>query len=642
MCGIVGIVDFATGHSVDKSDIERMCNTIVHRGPDDVGTYSDANVGIGMRRLSIIDVDGGRQPIQNEDESIWIVFNGEIYNYQELRSSLKHAGHQFRTKTDTETIIHLYEEYGIECLQHLRGMFAFAIWDKNKRQLFVARDRLGIKPLFWAHDGNRFIFASEIKAILANPNVPRIVDWTAVDAYFAYTYIPAPLSIYKSIRKLPCAHYMVVRDGKVSVQRYWDLDFSGKNEKSEKDIAGEFRDLLQESVGMRMMSEVPLGSFLSGGVDSSLIVALMSAKSEDPIQTFTIGFGGERGEFLDERPYARELSNRYQCRHNEIEVLPQIETALKAGLSSFDEPFADDSVIPTYHICEAAREHVTVLLTGLGGDENFAGYERYLGLWMSRYYEKLPSLLRDKVLRPLVMRLKEQKGGHYRINHIKRFVSSGGLSAGRRYQRYICSMPPESRKRLYSEEIRSLIDFDYVESLGWEHFNRLDEADLLDRALYQDMNMYLPEDILALSDRIGMYHSLELRVPFVDHKLVEYCAKIPSNLKIRRMNKKYLLKEVGRDLLPRSVLSHRKQGFCSPMAVWLRGDLKDTVDKALAGPVIEDGGVFDPDTIGSILKDHHERRTLNDKVIFSLLVFQKWMAEHERSETFAEESSKVT
>jgi len=629
MCGIVGMINHAAAHSVDMRDIERMCDAIVHRGPDDAGVYCEGNVGIGMRRLSIIDVAGGRQPISNEDKTIWIVFNGEIYNYQGLRRELKDAGHQFRTNTDTETIVHLYEQYGLDCLQHLRGMFAFAIWDENKKRLFAARDRLGIKPLFWMTDGDRLVFASEIKAVLANRNVAGSIDWTAMDAYFTYGYIPAPLTIYKSIRKLPSAHYMVVENGATDIQRYWDLDFGSKFKGDERTIAGDFLDLLEESVDMRLMSEVPLGSFLSGGVDSSLIVALMSRRSCDPVLTFTIGFGGEKGNFLDERPYAREVSEKYHTRHDETEVFPQIETAMDAGLAAFDEPFADDSVIPTYHICEAAKEHVTVVLTGLGGDENFAGYERYLGLQLSHYYQKVPLFLRDKILRPLVMSLKEEKGGHYRINHMKRFVTAGSLPVARRYQAYIRIMDPEARRRLYTKEIADLIDFEYVDYLGREYFEKLDEGDLLDRALYQDLNMFLPEDILALSDRVGMYHSLELRVPFVDHKLVEYCARIPSHLKIRRMNKKYLLKEASKHLLPGSVLSHRKQGFCSPMAAWLRGDLKDAVDTAFEPRLIEQGGIFDPATINGLVQDHHGRRSLNDRVLFSLLIFLKWMNRQE-------------
>jgi len=628
MCGIAGIHDIQ-GYRRQPSlaqAIGAMCDAIVHRGPDDSGVHVETDIAIGMRRLSIIDVAGGKQPISNEDETVWIVFNGEIYNHLELRHQLKKQGHRFKTRTDTETILHLYEEEGVDCLRKLRGMFAFAIWDSRREELFLARDRLGIKPCFWTMTGSTFAFGSEIKSLLTLPWVDRQIDWNGFDAFFAYTYIPAPLTIYQQINKLPPAHYILVSRAGVREHRYWDLSFGNKFPADEREVGERFLALLDDAVSMRLMSEVPLGAFLSGGVDSGMIVALMSRNMQDQVRTFNITFGGNKGDFLDERPFAREIASRYDCRHLEIEVLPRIDQAITSAIRAFDEPFADDGLIPTFHICEAAKDHVTVILTGLGGDENFAGYERYLGFWLSRYLERVPVLLRDKIIRPLIMSLREQKGGHYKINHIKRFVAGSGRPAGSRYQSYIQTMPAEQRKELYSPEIAKKIDFNLVESLGRLHFERLQEGDILDRALYQDLNMYLADDILALSDRVGMLHSLELRVPFVDHKVVEFCARIPSRLKIRHLQKKYLLCRAGRQLLPPSVLNHRKQGFCAPMAAWLRNDLAGKIHAALASERIESQGLFRSTTVQRILADHHSRRSLNDKTIFALYVFQKWLA----------------
>ena len=623
MCGISGVFDFARDLLVEEETIKKMCDAIIHRGPDDYGSYIDRHVGMGIRRLSIIDVKGGHQPLSNEDNTVWIVFNGEIYNHLQLRDVMMSKGHLFKTCTDTETIVHLYEEYGVDCLSHLRGMFTFMIWDSTKDRVFVARDRLGIKPCFWSQKGTTIGIASEIKSLLTLPWVTEDMDWNGFDAYFAYTYIPAPLTIYKDIRKLPPAHYLIAEKGHVEIRRYWDLSFADKFQEKESQIKEEFLSILHESVNIHLMSEVPLGAFLSGGIDSGLIVALMSKTARGP-RTFTVNFGGSKGGFFDERPYARQIAKRYSCNHRELEVTPNIGKAIDVAISSFDEPFADDAFIPTYHICDAAKKDVTVILSGLGGDENFAGYERYLGFWLSRFTEKLPNWLWSHVVNPGVKRLKEQKSGHYRINHLKRFIAGACLSPAERYQSYIRTMSPDKRKAIYRPDVADQVDFEYVEWLGRVHFERLDHGDYLDRALYQDICMYLPDDILALSDRIGMHHSLELRVPFVDHKLVEFCARIPSRLKLRHGEKKYLLKTAGKDLLPSSVISHRKQGFCTPMASWLSGDLRNVVDEELSEIKIRKGNIFNYPVIRGMVDEHYHRNQLNDKLLFSLLVFQRW------------------
>lgn len=624
MCGIAGVLNLTGNGSIGDGIVCQMCDAIIHRGPDDYGCISDGPLSMGMRRLAIIDIEQGKQPISNEDGTVWIVFNGEIYNHLDLKKELQKKEHIFRTKTDTETILHLYEEKGVGCLQDLRGMFAFAIWDKSKRRLFIARDRLGIKPLFWGQIGKWLYFSSEMKSLFQLPFLQTDIDYNGFDAFFTYGYIPAPLTIYKSIQKLHPAHYVLVENGSCSVHKYWDVRFNDKFTGRREEIDEEFNQILSNSVKMRLMSEVPLGAFLSGGIDSGLILALMSRESSKPARAFTIGFLGETGDFLDERPYAREIAERYNCRYREIMVKPQISQAMDAAVTAFDEPFADDSIIPTYNICAEAKKELTVILTGLGGDENFAGYERYLGLWMSRFFEKVPVFLRDRVITPLVLAMGEEKGGHYRISHLKRFVTAGSLPPPYRYQSYVRALSPRQRRSLYTPDIARLIDFDYVEFLGRRYFEHLDEGDILDRALYQDLNMYLPDDILALSDRIGMFHSLELRAPFVDHKLVEFCARIPSKWKINLGRKKYFLKKSANKYLSSSVINHRKQGFCSPMASWIRRDLKDTVNSELSDTNLETIGFFKPAVVGQIIKDHYELKCLNDKVIFSLLMFQKW------------------
>jgi asparagine synthase (glutamine-hydrolysing) len=603
-----------------------MCDVIRRRGPDDEGFYVDGPIGLGMRRLSIIDVDGGHQPIANEDGSLVIVFNGEIFNYGSLHAGLLQRGHRFKTRSDTETILHLFEEEGADCVRHFRGMFAFSIWNTRTQSLVVVRDRLGIKPLHYYFDGRRFIFGSEIKSILQHPAVSTRINWTALDAYFAYGFIPAPLTIYANIHKLRPGHRLIVDANGLRDEQYWDVDFEPKLTGSESDIGAEFLDRLRESVDMRLISEVPLGAFLSGGVDSSLIAALMAQSSAQPIKTFTIGFSGETGNFLDERPYAREVSSRYHTDHREFVVSPSVEEALDVALDAFDEPFADDSLIPTHHICQLARHHVTVALTGLGGDENFAGYERHLGFRLSTLAERTPWRQIAGLARPLVNAMRESRSGHYRINHLKRFLQAAHLPSGKRWGSYMTILSQDQRRRLFQPDIAREIDFDRVDHMGYAYFEQARASDPLDAALYQDLKFYLPDDILALTDRVGMWHSLELRVPFVDHTLVEFCARIPAGLKLSLPSgrKKHLLKRVAEPLIPASVLRHRKQGFASPMAMWLRGSLRGYVERALHPAEVQRSGILNPAMIQEEMGAHQRRDSLNDKLLFTVLMFERW------------------
>ena len=626
MCGIAGAFNFSELSSGYRRTVESMSDAIKHRGPDDSGLYISKNCILAHRRLSIIDLSSdGKQPFESSDGRYQMVFNGEIYNYLELKTDLEKKGITFKTKTDTEVIVKLYERYGVECLQHLQGMFAFALWDENIKQLFVARDRLGIKPLFIHTNHSQFCFASEIKSLLTLDKVSRDIDWTAIDAFFAYGYIPAPHTAYKSIQKLLPGHYMTISNGKVSLHQYWDLYFDDKFSCSEEDICEGFLDLLQHSVSDRMMSEVPLGCFLSGGVDSSLIVALMCTDNADAVNTFSMGYSGTIGNFMDERKYATEVSNRYKTTHYEFEATPDINEILDLTVSAFDEPFADDSIIPTFQICRHAKEKATVILSGLGGDENFSGYERHLGFRLSLLCDRLPTSWLENFFVPLIGSLKEQNGGHYKINHLKRFVNALSLEPSHRYQRYICPTTIQQRTAMYSKSVAKQIDFEKVQAMGHKYYDQNNASDPMDKMFFQDIKMYLPDDILAISDRVGMAHSLELRVPFVDHRVIEYCAKIPANLKIRGVEKKHLLKKVSKKYIPKSVISHRKQGFSSPMASWLRHDLKEYTAQILCSKHLDRQGIFNSAYVSSILSDHYERRSLNDKKIFNLLMAQRWL-----------------
>jgi asparagine synthase (glutamine-hydrolysing) len=625
MCGIAGIFERDGRPPVDGSLLKAMCDAMRRRGPNDEGFYVSRQVGLGMRRLSIIDVAGGHQPIANEDGNLHIVFNGEIYNYAELRTLLEQRGHRFTTRTDTEAILHLFEDEGPAALQRLRGMFAIAIWNVRERTLFVARDRMGIKPLHYAYDGRRFAFASEIGSLLADPAIDRALDWTALDGYFTYGYVPAPWTAYRAIRKLLPGHYLRISDRGVEDVEYWDLDFEPKSKASPEELEEEFTRLFQEAVQQHLLSEVPLGAFLSGGIDSSLVVAMMAQASAQPVNTFTVGFGGDQGSFLDERPYALDVSARYGTTHQALEVRPDAEGSIDLALAAFGEPFADDSIIPTDAICRLAKQHVTVVLTGLGGDENFAGYERHLGFHLSASADGFPWRQLARTASPLVQRLRDGSVPNQRLNHVKRFLAAAQLPPAQRWQRYQALFSPEERRALYEPAIAREIDFEAVDAVGTRYFESAPAESPLDKALYQDFKTYLPDDILALTDRVGMWHSLEARVPFLDHMLVEFCARLPVSMKIRLTQKKAMLRRVARRFVPPSVLDHPKQGFGSPMAAWLRCGLRSFAENSLSGPALDRTGVLKRSAVAALLTEHSERRQVNDRRIFAILVFQRWM-----------------
>jgi asparagine synthase (glutamine-hydrolysing) len=625
MCGIFGVVS----NSADLRDfpLEKATATLAHRGPDDSGLYRDDCAALGHQRLSIIDLDTGRQPIFNEDRSMCIIFNGEVYNYIQIRDDLLKKGHRFSTRSDTETILHAYEEWGEKCVDYLRGMFAFAIWDSKNRQLFLARDRLGIKPLFYAEIGERLYFASEMKAILADPSFSREVDELALTSYFMYSYIPAPLTIYTGIRKLLPGHTLTWQDGNVRIKKYWDLYFDPDRSKDENYFIQGFNDLFKESIEMRLMSEVPLGAFLSGGIDSSAVVAVMSQASQDPVNTFCMGFGGQVGGYLDERQYARQVAEGYATNHREYEVSPDPTGIIEKIVSAFDEPFADDSTIPSYFVCKLARENVTVALSGLGGDEAFAGYQRYSGFKLRNLYLLFPRFIREKLIRALAEKIPERSDGHYTVNHLKRFVRSASLPADQCYLGYLSILNPNMAGSFFSDGNKFEKYREDCMDLILDYFNSdivADKDDSLNRVFYCDTKTYLPDDILAVTDRLSMHHSLEVRVPFIDHKLLEFCATIPPELKMKWFRKKYLLKKAVKNLLPAEIINHRKQGFVGPMAQWLKNDLKSYALETLSEKNLKKHGLFNYKIIDQIFEDHFSGREIHDTLIWSLLIFQKW------------------
>jgi len=602
-----------------------MTDAIKHRGPDDYGYFYGKGVALGHRRLSIIDLGGGHQPIFNEDKRHVIVFNGEIYNYLELKKELESEGHRFTSNSDTETILHAYEQWGEDCIERLRGMFAFAIWDETKRSLFLARDRFGKKPLFYAQFDGKFLFASEMKSILSDSSFRKRVDPDALASYFLFAYISAPMTIFEGIYKLPAAHTLTFTGGKVTTRKYWDVRFVPDRKKKESDFVAEAIDLLRDSVKVRLMSEVPLGAFLSGGIDSGMVVALMSEQMGEPVKTFTIGFGGTTGGYEDERKYARIIAERYRTAHKEHEVTPRLEGILEEIVEGFDEPFADDSSIPSYYVCKMARENVTVALSGLGGDEAFSGYERYLGFIIAQYYKKIPSCIRGLLIRPNVDMVRGGLSGGEWVSRIKRFVSSNMTSDASIYVDFLTKVPYKYQEGFLHPGISGSDDlFQSAKQKFIGIFDGADAEDPLNRVFHTDIKTYLTDDILTVTDRMSMWHSLEVRVPFLDHKFFEWSATIPPEMKMKWFRKKYMLKKAARNFLSAQNLNHRKQGFVGPMATWLRTDLRRHVHDRLSEQNLAKHNLLNHKVVRSVIEDHEMGRERNDTLLWALLIFQVW------------------
>jgi asparagine synthase (glutamine-hydrolysing) len=581
MCGICGIFEPRSEAIVQRATLKAMADQLRHRGPDDEGFYVCGGVGLAHRRLSIIDLAGGHQPLSNEDESIWIVFNGEIYNFEELNRKYLSSGHTFKTRSDTETIIHLYEELGEACFAELRGMFAIALWDGRRKRLLLARDRLGKKPLFYSSDGRRLLFGSEIKALWPAGGVSSEMDIEALSDYFSYQYVPAPKTIYRNVRKLRPAHYLVVEGTNLREVPYWDIRFDQTRQLSEAEWCECFLEEYRTAVKSRLVSDVPLGAFLSGGVDSSSVVTLMN-EFQRPVTTCSIGFSEDSyDEAKDARAYAATLG----ANHFDQIVKPRAIDLVAKLAWHYDEPFGDSSAVPTYYVSQIARQHVTVALSGDGGDENFAGYRRYkLTMWEEKLRSRVPAGLRKSIFEPLGQ-MYPKLGWAPRVIRAKSTFQSLARDPIEGYFHGISCCPPSMKSKLLSGDVwKQLGGYDSVDVLRY-HYDRANTTDPLSRIQYVDIKTYLMDDILTKVDRASMAVSLEVRCPLLDHKLMELIAQMPSGLKLRNGQGKYIFKKALERILPPAVLNRKKRGFAVPVAEWFRGELKEyAYDRLISRP----------------------------------------------------------
>jgi asparagine synthase (glutamine-hydrolysing) len=621
MCGIAGFIN-ANGDSVDRSILEGMNRAIAHRGPDEDGFYLHENVGLAMRRLSIIDLASGQQPIYNEDKTKAIVFNGEIYNYQELRESLDRLGHKFYTKSDTEVVIHLYDEYGAEALQHLRGMFALAVWDKTNKSLFLARDRVGKKPVLYSHQKNGdLIFGSEFQAVLKHPSVSREVDLKAIDDYLSYLCVPAPKTAFKQIRKLEPGHWLRWKDGEIETHRYWQPDFSRKIKITEKEAIDETTRILRESTRLRMISEVPLGAFLSGGVDSSAVVALMAQESNQPVKTFSIGF--EEQDF-SELKYAKRVADHVGAEYHEFIVRPNVLEIIPTLVEHYGEPYADSSAIPTYYVAKETRKHVTVALNGDGGDESFAGYERYTAMRIAEAYARVPSALRKVFVEAPVNLLPTAELKRSRFRDAKRFLRAANLPRTERYFRWVSTFNRDSKRELYTADFAASISGNDPTALLDNWFAKANGTGTLDATLLTDQMTYLPNDLLVKVDIATMANSLEARSPFLDHKLIEFAASLPESMKMRGVETKSLLKKVAARLVPKEVIYRRKMGFGVPVGKWFRGEMKDFVRGVLLSEKSLKRGIVKPEIMERYVDEHTSAERDHSFQLWTLLMLELW------------------
>jgi asparagine synthase (glutamine-hydrolysing) len=609
------------GRPVDEPLLSRMNAAIRHRGPDDDGFYLAGPVGLGMRRLSIIDVAGGHQPIHNQGRTAWIVFNGEIYNYRELRAELEKQGHAFYTNSDTEVIVHLYDRYGDECAKHLRGMFAFAIWDEAKQSLLLARDRVGKKPLLYAEQNGQLIFGSEFGALLEHPDISRDIDPVAIHRYLTFLCVPAPLTAYCAIKKLEPGHTLRWHRGEIEIKRYWQPDFSHKLKISEAEAGERALELLREAVRLRLISEVPLGAFLSGGVDSSAVVALMSEVSSTPIKTFSIGF--EEQDF-SELHHARRVAEHLGAEHHEFIVRPDAMEVLPTLVEHYGEPYADSSAIPTYYVARETRKYVTVALNGDGGDETFAGYERYAAMRLAERYHRIPGALRRGVVEGAIGLIPTSELKRSRARDVKRFLQAASLPTVERYLRWVSVMDAPAKNDLYTDEFRRRVNGDDPADVLRPWFAAANGAGVVDAALLTDTMTYLPNDLLVKVDIATMAVSLEARSPFLDHEVIEFAASLPVNLKLRGLTTKYLLKQVLGKLLPQENLKRRKMGFGVPIAHWFRGSMKDFLRGTLLTEKAAGRGIFQPAAVARLVEQHIAGERDHAHPLWTLLMLELW------------------
>jgi asparagine synthase (glutamine-hydrolysing) len=619
MCGIYGILQL-DGASVSADMLRPMAQVTIHRGPDDEGVHADGPLAFGMRRLSIIDLAGGHQPLTNEDGTLWLIANGEIYNYRELRGTLAARGHRFRTGSDCETILHLYEEYGDDFVRHLNGMFAFALWDARRRRLLIGRDPLGIKPLYLAETGGRLIFASEAKAILAAPGVQAALDPIALQSYLALSYVPAAQSIFRGIRKLPPATLLIAEHGRVLQHRYWQVPTEVDHAFSEDEWAARVRARLEESVRMQMVSDVPIGAFLSGGIDSSAVVAFMSAHSDRPVKTYAIGFaGGEAESYYNELPYARQVAKLFATDHHEILVRPDVVSLLPHLLWHMDEPIADTAFITTFLVSEFARRDVKVILSGVGGDELFGGYRRYLGSHYQSQLERLPGWVR-RAATTLGEKLPTDR--HSPVLNAMRlargFLTTADLPFEDRYRSYVQVFSAEAIAELLQgpgESSEDLLDAAFREATSDDEMNRM---------LAVDARTQLPDDLLLLTDKMSMAVSLECRVPLLEQELVELAARIPGAMKVRGGRLKHIMKTALQGLLPDDILARKKRGFGTPMGAWLKGELAPLMRELLSEDSVAARGLFRYPVIAQLIAAHEANRVDGTDRLLALINLEIW------------------
>jgi asparagine synthase (glutamine-hydrolysing) len=613
VCGIAGTA--GTGRA-SADLVQSMCDVIVHRGPDDEGSYVDGQAALGMRRLSIIDVAGGQQPVRNEDGTVIAVFNGELYNFAELRADLHRRGHRFTSLGDSECLVHLYEEFGDDLVHRLRGMFAFAIWDTRRRRLLLGRDRVGKKPLYWRSDGDGIVFGSEAKSLLADPALVPSLDLVALHDYLTFQYVPAPRSIYAGVHKLPPGHILTWQDGKTRIEQYWRLDCTPRPVPDLETAAEQLRELVLDAVKVRMISERPLGAFLSGGIDSATVVAAVARQSAEPVKTFCIGF--EDAAF-DERAYARLVAQRYGTDHHELVATSSVVDLLPELAWHFDEPFADSSAIPSYLVARLSRQHVTVVLTGDGGDECFGGYQRYVVMrTLARFPRLRPTRLFDHI-----GTLAERAGPRSRQRRVGRALHLLGQPATARYAPLMSIFSPAQKLDLYTDDLRAeLSDVDSLELLA-DAYRRSRARDVIGRLIDVDVNTYLPGDLLAKVDICTMANSLEARSPLLDQHLMEWAAGLPTSLKVRGSTTKFLLKRAVADWLPPALLDRPKMGFGVPLATWLRGELRDLAWSVLTDDTARGRGLFRPEAVRALL-DRHERGADESRRLWALIQFELW------------------
>lgn len=599
-----------------------MCERMKHRGPDSEGLWTDEQVALGMRRLSIIDLATGEQPVYSEDRSVVVVMNGELYNFREVREKLEKQGHRFETNTDTEILPHLYEEHGLDLLEHLNGMFAFALWDKRRKKLFIARDRFGEKPLYYGTFDGQLIFASELKVLLAHPSVKTEIDTDALRRYLSFDYVPAPFSIYKNIYKLPAAHFLTVEKGEVKVQRYWNLKFhKNGNTPSFEEASRQLRELLSDAVKMRLVADVPLGVLLSGGVDSSTVAAFAARQASEKIKTFSIGF--EEDSF-DESKHARRVARHIGSEHYEEKLSVEKAADLISEIGSWlDEPLSDGSLIPTYMLSRFVRRHVTVALGGDGGDEIFAGYPMYYGHKMARVYDSLPRILKNNVIEPIVNNLPVSTKNLSFDYKAKRFVAASKYDTVTRHHTWFGSFSIDEQQLLLSKDVLAKTCGDIYKGAK-DLLKICDATNEIEQMQFLDMNFYMAEDILTKVDRASMAVSLEVRAPFLDPRVAQFAASLPLEYKLKGKKGKYILKKAIEPLLPKSILERPKKGFGIPIAEWLKGRLNPLMHDLLAPERLKDQGLFNEKFVSKLISEHEKNIASHHKQLWTLLVFQLW------------------